>query len=87
MTDILLSHAELVALTGYQRAADQVPELHRQGFTRARRSPTTGDTILERAHYLAVCAGQQAAQRPKVRPPKINQRPQLRAVPSSTTVA
>ena len=87
MTDLLLSPSELVALTGYRRAADQVPELHRQGFTRARRSPTTGDTILERAHYLAVCAGQQAAPRPKVRPPKIAQRPQLRAVPAGPQVA
>lgn len=71
MPDILLSPEELVALTGYQRAADQVPELQRQGFTRARRSPTTGQTILERAHYEAVCAGQKAQARPKVRPPSL----------------
>ena len=71
MTDILLSADELVAITGYRRAADQVPELLRQGFTRARRSPTTGETILERAHYQSVCAGQQAPQRPQVRPPKL----------------
>ena len=69
--DILLSHAELVALTGYQRAGDQVRELKEQGFTRARRCKTTGAAILERAHYLAVCAGQQAAHRPKVRPPQL----------------
>ncbi len=87
MTDLVLSPTELVALTGYRRAADQVPELQRLGFTRARRSPTTGETILERAHYLAVCAGHQAAERPKVRPPKLASRPQLRAVPAGPTVA
>lgn len=70
--DIVLSQAELVSVTGYQRPADQVRELLRQGFHRARRSPTTGETILERAHYEAVCAGQRAqAERPKVRPPKL----------------
>jgi hypothetical protein len=68
---LLLTHAELAALTGYQRPGDQVAELQRQGFTRARRSRTTGETILERAHYLAVSAGQIAPQRPKVRPPKL----------------
>ena len=68
---ILLTRAELVALTGYQRAGDQVAELQRQGFGRARRSPTTGDVILERSHYLAVSAGTTAPQRPKVRPPRL----------------
>lgn len=68
---LLLTHAELVALTGYQRPGDQVAELQRQGFTRARRSRTTGETILERAHYLAVSAGHIAPQRPKVKPPRL----------------
>lgn len=69
--DLVLTPAELVALTGYQRPADQVRELVRQGFTRARRSPTTGVVILERAHYEAVCAGQAAPPRPKVHPPRL----------------
>ena len=87
MNDLLLQPAELVALTGYRRPADQLQELHRNGFIRARRCRVTGAVILERAHYLAVCAGQQAAQRPKVRPPKITQRPLLRAVPAGPQVA
>lgn len=71
MSDILLSDAELVALTGYQRQAEQLAELHRQGFSRARRD-RIGRVVLERAHYEAVCAGQRTpVDRPKVRPPKL----------------
>lgn len=33
--DLLLTEAELFALTGYSRAAEQLNELHRQGFCRA----------------------------------------------------
>lgn len=66
---LLLTTDELVALTGYRRPADQVRELQRQGFTRARRGPA-GDTVLERAHYEAVCRGTQA-ERPRVRPPQL----------------
>lgn len=72
MPGLVLTADELFELTGYKRPGDQVAELLRQGFTRARRSPTTGDAILERAHYEAVCAGRRAAQeRPRVRPPKL----------------
>jgi hypothetical protein len=71
---ITLTLAELVLITGYQRAGDQVRELHRQGYSRARRSPTTGDVILERAHFEAVCRGHQAEARPKVRPPVLRGR-------------
>ncbi|MDT0137756.1 DUF4224 domain-containing protein [Acidovorax sp. PRC11] len=59
-TSITLSQDELANITGYKRAADQLAELRRQGFFRARRSPTTGDVILERAHYDAVCAAARA---------------------------
>jgi len=52
---IVLSAEELSGLTGYQRAAKQLEELHRWGFVRARR--VNGRTLLERAHYEAVCAG------------------------------
>lgn len=58
MEDILLSAAEIQLVTGgYLRPGDQLRELHRQGFYRARRSRITGRIVLERAHYAAVCAG------------------------------
>lgn len=73
MNDITLSETELRALTGgYKRPCDQLPELHRLGFYRARVSRITGRVVLERAHYDAISGGQQQA--PKVR------QPQLRAV-------
>ena len=71
MIELLLSDAELVALTGYQRQSEQLTELLRQGFSRARRD-RLGRVVLERAHYEAVCAGQRPhADRPRVRPPKL----------------
>ncbi|MDM0116870.1 hypothetical protein QTI66_32610 [Variovorax sp. J22R133] len=68
----ILEPAELRLLTGYRRASEQLDELRRQGFYRARRSPTTGAIILERPHYEAVCAGgnmpaNDAYSRPQVR--------------------
>lgn len=53
----IMTDEELQQITGYQRPQDRVAELHRQGFYRARRSPTDGSVILERAHYDAVCHG------------------------------
>jgi hypothetical protein len=35
MTDLILSPDELVALTGYRRASEQLEELRRQGLWRA----------------------------------------------------
>lgn len=70
---MLLTKEELQSLTGYKRPADQVSELHRQGFYRARTSPTSGTTILERAHYDAICAGARAPNEPKVRAPVLRQ--------------
>jgi hypothetical protein len=69
---LTLTHDELVEVTSYQRPADQLRELHRRGFTRARRG-SAGQVILERAHYEAVCSGRLAANdpsrpRPKLRP-------------------
>lgn len=52
-----LSPEEIYDLTGYRQPHRQVEELRRQGFFRARRAPVTGEVILERAHYEAVCAG------------------------------
>lgn len=66
-TGLILSDGEIEALTGYTRAAEQLRELHRQGFTRARRD-RLGRVIVERAHYDAVCIGQKADDRPKLRP-------------------
>lgn len=57
--DLLLSAAEVEALTGYLRPCDQLRDLQRQGFHRARRN-RLGAVVLERAHYDAVCAGRQA---------------------------
>ena len=55
---LLLTADEVQALAGgYSRPGHQLAELHRQGFWRARRSPITGQVIVERAHYDAVCAG------------------------------
>jgi hypothetical protein len=71
MTDPTLSELEIERITGYKRAADQLPELHRQGFYRARRSPRTGHIILERVHYDAVCAGAKATSEPRVRVPQL----------------
>jgi hypothetical protein len=69
--DLILAPAELEALTGYRRASDQLAELHRQGFTRARRSHA-GGVILERAHYLAICTGRAPeAPAPRVKPPRL----------------
>ena len=63
---LILSAAEVEALTGYRRADKQLGELHRQGYWRARRSPTSGAVILERAHAEAVQRGE-VAPRPAAR--------------------
>lgn len=67
---ITLSDDELESITGYKRPADQLEELRRQGFHRARRSTTTSNIILERAHYDAVCAaGARVEKGPQLRNP------------------
>jgi hypothetical protein len=71
MSDVTLSPAEIQAIAGgYKRPGDQLRELHRQGFHRARLGRVTGQVILERAHYDAVCAGAGKVDddRPHVRP-------------------
>ena len=73
MTDTTLSTTEIERVTGYKRPADQLEELKRQGFYRARRSPTSGSIILERAHYSAVCEGAKPSNEPRVRPPAVRQ--------------
>lgn len=68
---IILTDNEVEQITGYKRASEQIPELHRQGFYRARRSKTTGDVILERAHYDAICAAGHAANDHRAREPML----------------
>lgn len=63
-----LTEDELFEVTRYKRPADQLAELLRQGFYRARRSPSDGSVILERPHYHAVCQGaSKPANEPRVR--------------------
>lgn len=65
----VLESEELHRITGYRRHAEQLSELLRQGFYRARRSRVDGSVILERPHYDAVCAGAALpANEPKLRP-------------------
>lgn len=68
---LILAEEEIQALTGYKRAKDQIPELHRQGFYRARQSRCTGTVILERAHYEAVSSGRIAANESRVKEPTV----------------
>lgn len=65
---IILNSEELAGVTGYRSSKRQLEELHRQGFYRARIG-ATGNVILERAHYDAVCAGDKPAKEPTVRNP------------------
>jgi hypothetical protein len=77
MSDVVLSAQEVQQLAGgYRRARDQLRELHRQGFHRARIGHVSGEVILERAHYDAVCSGRLA---PAPGQPQ-GSRPKLRAV-------
>ncbi len=67
MPDLLMTPDEVRTLTGYKRPAQQLDELKRQGYWRARRAPVTGRVVLERAHYEAVCAGADLAPGAKAR--------------------
>lgn len=62
---IVLSQEEIAALTGYRLATFQLNELRKQGFYRARIGKQ--GVVLERGHYDAVVAGQDAA-RTKAQP-------------------
>lgn len=73
---ITLSREEIERLTGYKRPAEQLRELLRLGYFRARRGRVTGEVILERAHVEAVAAGQIAAAPGEA----ARNRPRLRAV-------
>jgi hypothetical protein len=69
MAELLLSPEEVAELTRYSRPAEQLAELHRQGFHRARRD-RFGRVVLERAHYDAVCARGAAANDPAAEAPR-----------------
>lgn len=63
----VLTEEELVQVTGYRRATEQLAELHARGFFRAYRN-RLGRVTLERPHYDAVAAGQTAlAGKPKAK--------------------
>lgn len=70
MTDTIPAD-QIQRMTGYKRPADQLRELHNQGFYRARLAKVTGEVVLERPHYDAVARGlggaANDASRPKVR--------------------
>jgi hypothetical protein len=71
----ILTPQELHEVTGYKRPAEQLAELLRQGFYRARRSPADNSVILERPHFDAVSAGAgKPANEPRVRPPMVRAR-------------
>lgn len=62
MADPLMTKEDVHRISGgYSQPAKQLAELQRQGFWRARRARITGEVILERAHYEAVCSGQERA--------------------------
>lgn len=65
---IILTSDELALVTSYRTPKRQLDELQRQGFYRARIA-ATGNVILERAHYDAVCAGAKPSKEPIVRNP------------------
>ncbi len=77
MTDIVLTDAEIDAITGgLTQPQRQLEELRARGFWRVRLS-RAHRVILERAHYEAVCAG---AVQPAANQPGTQERPALRAV-------
>lgn len=68
---VILSPDEVQALAGgLTQPAAQLRELHRQGFMRARRSRVTGEVVVERAHYEAVCAEALGTRRGRRQPPE-----------------
>lgn len=68
---LTLSEDEIRELTHYQWPSMQLKALHKRGFFRARISERTGKVLLERDHYLAVCAGPAPSTSPRVRPPQM----------------
>lgn len=69
---ITLTEPELIELTRYNRAAQQLAVLHLRGFARAFIG-RDGKVVLERAHYEAVCRCELQTARPRVKPPVVKQ--------------
>jgi hypothetical protein len=67
----ILSSEELAQITGYASPLRQLDMLHRRGFVRAYRA-RDGRIILERPHYLAVCRGEFAGDKPAQAAPSVN---------------
>lgn len=57
MSELVLSQADVEALTGYENATKQLQVLHRRGYHRAFIN-RLGRVVLERAHYEAVARGE-----------------------------
>lgn len=78
-TDIILSQVEIRALTGgLELPRCQVKRLREHGFFRARLE--RGKAVLERAHYEAICRGQQLIADGPHKSDTGRPRPQLRRV-------
>lgn len=58
----LLTPDEIRDLTGCVLPAVQLKHLQRRGFWLAWRNPRSGNVVLPRAHFLAVCAGARQAE-------------------------
>ena len=56
-SEILLSDADVEALTGYSIATKQLQVLHHRGFHRAYIN-RRGQVVLERSHYEAITRGE-----------------------------
>lgn len=65
---------------GYKRPAEQLRELLKLGFWRARRSELNGKVILERPHYEAVSRG--GDQPPAVAAPKLRRPARKTPIPA-----
>ena len=76
---ITLDKGELIKLTGFTQPRRQVDELRARGFWRARL--VHGETVLERAHFEAVCGGAVAPETQQAD----NFKPRLRAIPKPAT--
>lgn len=75
---LILSADEIKELTGYVRPHAQLMALRAQGFHRARLN-AAGFVVLERAHYQAVCSGQDGAHPQPEEPMLRSQRRRLHA--------
>jgi hypothetical protein len=52
-----LTPQEIERITGYRRPKEQLADLKKHGFVRARMR-RDGKVILEKDHYVAICRGQ-----------------------------